>query len=565
MSSILIFLLVLSFLVFIHEMGHFLAAKACNIYVDRFSIGMPPRIAGFKWGETDYCIGALPIGGYVKMAGQEDAPLSEEEREKEYGNVPPERWFNNKPVWQRVFVLLAGPVANLILAVILFGLLAGMGEEVLKSSLEPRVGRVEPSYPAANAKLYALPEGQDTVDMSGEPDTVGWQPGDLILEMDGGPVENIVPDLAMKAMLHGERASHEFLIERTHADGSKTRYRCAVSPQRNEDERYPRFGVEPFSAVRIAEIHEDTPAAKAGLQPGDVIERANGAIVDSASFIELTQDLREGESLDLEVDREGEQLHLTLTPKTIGKLKSAIIGAPKGSDDPEKASAVVAYVEDAFKETTGLQRKDKIVEVNGKQMGYGELSDLIMDSPGKSLLLQIERPSILFGLLQKGETIILNLPVDSARAIGIGMTPEMVMHRVPPGKIVPEAFRKSYNALEQTLLTLKGLALRDVSPKDLGGPVMIFQITRDAASMGIGRLIFITAFISINLFVFNLLPLPVLDGGQILINGIEWVRRKPISIVALERYQTVGLVLVLGLMLYVTWNDVGRLITDALP
>jgi len=383
--------------------------------------------------------------------------------------------------------------------------------------------------------------------------------------MNGEPIENIVPDLAMNAMLHGEDMAHDFLIERTNHDGSKTHFRCALSPQRNGDERYPRFGVEPFSEVRIAEIHEDTPAEKAGLQPGDIIERANGDVVDATTFVNLTQDLPEGESLDLAVNRGGEMIHLTLTPKTVGKLKSAIIGAPKGADKPEEATPVVAYIDDDFKETTGLQRKDKILGVNGEKIGYEAFSKLLMASPGETLSVEIERPAIMYGLLQKHAILTLDLPVDVARAIGIGMREEMIMHQVPPSQIVPEAFRKSYQALSNTLLTLKALAFRDVSPKDLGGPVMIFQVTSQAASMGLGRLIFITAFISINLFVFNLLPLPVLDGGQILINSIEGIRRKPISMVVLERYQTVGLVLVIGLMLYVTWNDVGRLITDMLP
>src|SRR5512147_1887991 len=99
MLGILIFLAVLSTLVFWHELGHFIAAKVCGIYVDQFSIGMPPRLFGVKIGETDYCVSALPIGGYVKMAGQEDAPRSAEEREKEYAHVPPHRFYNNKPVW----------------------------------------------------------------------------------------------------------------------------------------------------------------------------------------------------------------------------------------------------------------------------------------------------------------------------------------------------------------------------------------------------------------------------------------------------------------------------------
>src|SRR6056297_2980426 len=124
--DIIVFLLVLSLLIFVHELGHFMAAKACNVYVDRFSIGMPPRVFGIRLGETDYCVGLLPIGGFVKMAGQEDAPLSEEEREEQYGHVPPERWFNRKPVWQRYIVTIAGPFMNLVLAVVLYGALAAV-------------------------------------------------------------------------------------------------------------------------------------------------------------------------------------------------------------------------------------------------------------------------------------------------------------------------------------------------------------------------------------------------------------------------------------------------------
>ena len=125
--DILIFILVLGVLIFVHELGHFLAAKACNIYVDRFSLGMPPRAFGVKIGETDYCIGALPLGGYVKMAGQEDAPLSDEERDSTYGHVPEHRWFNKKPVWQRCIVIVAGPLMNFVLAIVLYGVVAAVG------------------------------------------------------------------------------------------------------------------------------------------------------------------------------------------------------------------------------------------------------------------------------------------------------------------------------------------------------------------------------------------------------------------------------------------------------
>lgn len=565
MTNILIFLLVLSFLVFFHELGHFLAAKACNIYVDRFSVGMPPRVFGFKWGETDYCIGALPIGGFVKMAGQEDAPLSEEEREREYGAIPPDRWFNNKPVWQRLMVLLAGPVANLILAVVLYGVLVGVGEQVPESMLSPRVGKVQADYPAASARLYAIGDQTETPDMSGEPDAIGWKTGDVIVSMNGAPIENIVPALAVNALLHGDSTQHDFVIERTNPDDSKSLFRCSMMPAKKNDEPYPRFGVEPYSAVLVADVMPDTPALAAGLQADDIILQANGAIVDSATFLELTQDMPEGGTLDLLVARGEERIHLTLAPKTVGRLKSVVLGASGGRDTAETTPPVVSLIEKEYSASTGLQRKDVITTVDGNPITAKAFQDLLMASPGKTLSVTVQRPAILFGALQRGAELKMELPVDSVRAIGIAMSTKTVFHRVPMAEIFPAAIDKSYTAVSQTLLTLKALALRDVSPKDLGGPVMIFQVTRDAAAMGWGRLLDITALISINLFVFNLLPLPVLDGGQILINSIEGIRRKPVSMVVLERYQTVGLVMIIGLMLFVTWNDVGRLITDLLP
>ncbi|GAG17799.1 unnamed protein product, partial [marine sediment metagenome] len=154
--DIIIFLLVLGLLIFVHELGHFVAAKACGIYCCRFSLGMPPRLFGFTIGETDYCVGAIPVGGYVKMAGQEDAPLSEEEREREYGHVPSDRWFNNKPAWQRCVVLVAGPLMNLVLAIVLYALVAATGAEVMEIQVDSRIGEVVPGSPAAQAPMYAV-------------------------------------------------------------------------------------------------------------------------------------------------------------------------------------------------------------------------------------------------------------------------------------------------------------------------------------------------------------------------------------------------------------------------
>ncbi|MDZ7372855.1 MAG: RIP metalloprotease RseP [candidate division KSB1 bacterium] len=154
--TIVSFIIVLGVLIFVHEFGHFLAAKAVGIRVERFSLGFPPRLIGKKIGDTDYCISAIPFGGYVKMAGMIDESLDTD-------SIKGEPWeFMSKPLWARFLAIFSGPLMNLLLAIVVFGLLAywaGVGVPV-----GPVVGEVQPGMPAEKA---------------------GFQPGDHIVEIDG--------------------------------------------------------------------------------------------------------------------------------------------------------------------------------------------------------------------------------------------------------------------------------------------------------------------------------------------------------------------------------------------
>ncbi len=567
MTNLIIFLLVLSFLVFFHELGHFLAAKACGIYVDRFSVGMPPRIFGVKWGETDYCIGALPIGGFVKMAGQEDAPMSEEERAKEYAKVPPDRWFNNKPVWQRIIVIVAGPFMNLVVAVVLYGVIAGVGADVPEWEVNAQIGKVESNAPASEAPMWRL----DTDQLNGfpqslyasEPDAIGWQTGDRILAVGGSTIDTI-SDLAIEAVLGGENRVHNIVIERPYPDGSTERYLTRVSPRMlDEEDNYPRFGVAPFTTALVGDVMEAMPAQSAGLQEGDIIYRANGQRVDATTFREMTEVIPEGEEMVLEVLRNGELTELTLRPGTIGRIQELNV-APSGPDT-ENAPVEVILISQALQEATGLQRRDIIEEVNGMPATMDNFRELERANPEGDLQLQVQRPAIFFGMLQSSDSLELTVPVNAVRAVGIGMTTQTVFQRTPPAQVIPEAFRQSYLAFSRTILTIKALIVQDVSIRDLGGPVMIYDVTTQAADAGWVWLTRITAFISINLAIFNLLPIPVLDGGLLVLNTIEGIRRKPVSPKFQERYQTVGLLFIVSLMLFVTWQDIGRLISNSLP
>lgn len=567
MIGFVVFILVLSLLVFVHELGHFLAAKACNIYCDRFSIGMPPRLFGFKWGETDYCIGALPFGGFVKMAGQEDAPLSDEEREATYGHVPSDRWFNNKPVYQRIIVLVAGPLMNLALAFAIYVFIAARGAEVPVSELEARVGMIEKGAPAESAPLWLLAEGETDADTSRPADATGWQTGDLILTMNGAPVKNVA-EIAVNGVLKGEGATHAFVMERSEADGRTLRYYSEVSPKKlNEADEYPRIGFAPYDGALVSDVLGDSPAAAAGLEAGDLILRVNGAPVDRATFVKRVEETPEGESLTLAVQRGESTIEKTLTPVTMGRLNELFITSRYNAISGEGAEAipVVAGLTPEYAERTGLMEKDRIVSINGQPATAKLLYELEKSNPGGALSVTVERPAVLFGLMRGASTFEAELPVASVRAIGVGLESPTVFHRVPAAEVLPTAWQECKQQVGLVIGTIQALVSQNVSAKELGGPVMIAQVTMQAAELGWERLFRTTAFISLNLFILNLLPLPVLDGGQIVVNLIEAIRRKPLSFAIQERIQQVGVVMLIALMLFVTWNDVNRIIGSLIP
>ncbi len=564
--KLLIFLAVLSLLVFFHEFGHFVAAKLCGIYVKRFSIGMPPRVIGFKFGETDYCIGAIPFGGFVMMAGQEDVPLSDEEREKEYGGVPEHRWFMNKPVWQRLIVLVMGPLMNLVLAVLLYGLIAVVGAEVPESEAMARVGDTAKDSPAATAPMFHM-NGSQLPAVTGSPDATGWQSGDLIVSVDGKPISNI-QDLAMAAVLNGTGTLHDVIIERETGKGAPERFFSRIAPKVIDESKRPRFGVSSFDTVVVSDVAAASPAADAGLKKGDIVRRADGKPIPLGLFFEHFEKIPEGGETTLEIDRAGTPMTITVKPHTVGRILGFAALGEVGRDGTEvmdKGVPTVRVILPELAAKTGIKRLDKIVEVNGQPATPQALQDAVEKSPGGTVQLKIARPAVMFGLIQKPETKTATVSVDSVRDIGMTPQPKTVFQRYPLSKAIPKAWQESWLAVNRTLLTLKGLVFRDISPKDLGGPLMIYDVTTKAAAAGWDWLVRITAFISVNLFVFNLLPLPVLDGGQVVINVLESIRRKPLSETFLMRFQQVGIVMILALMLYVTFNDVVRKVTEMIP
>jgi len=585
--NVIVFVFVLGILVFFHELGHFIAAKACGIYCDRFSLGMPPRLFGIRIGETDYCVGALPVGGYVKMAGQEDVPRSEEERQAEYGDVPPERWFLNQPVWQRAIVLAAGPFMNLVLAVLLYALVAGVGAYVPESEVDTRIGYVTPGSSAATAPLYAVPAGVTAVAGDREPDAVGWQTGDRVLSIDGERAERF-QDVARSALL-GVGRTLDVEIERVDANGAVQRYMSPIKPEVLEGERHPRFGIEPFRTAMVGKVLDGMPAKTRGILPGDVITHVNGKVVDSTTFADAVTRMANGEVLDLRLLREDETIDIQLSPTVIGRLpgvafepplytdveeeleaRPEVIAAAKSGDteeaeQTESSDAPEASGDEQDAPRPGLLRKDILLNVDGRPATVEGLRRIAVADPSASLTVEVLRPAIWLGLLRRESVETLQVDLTPVGVVGILWQEKKVFHRTPLAQVPAEGLRKSRQALDTTVRVLSMLVTGGLSPTDLGGPVMIFRVTAGAARRGYFWLLEITALISINLFIFNLLPLPVLDGGQLVFLGIEGIRRKPVSTRVAVIVQQVGLVLIIGLMLFVTFNDVRGWVDSIVP
>ena len=280
-QTILIFIGALMILVFIHELGHFLAAKMFGMRVERFSVGFPPRIWGIQRGDTDYCIGATPLGGYVKISGMIDESMDTEHLASE-----PQPWeYRSKPIWQRMVVITAGVIFNMILA---FFIYTGMFWSLGKLSL-----------PIEKVAGIYVPEGSLL-------ENVGFETDDKIVGVNGNYVDDFA-ELVSISELTSSNLSYQLVrdgmiidlfIPSTFLDSLKEQ------PFLDEINTYPPI---------ISSISMGSPAEDAGLQVGDRFVEVNGDPIDY--WLELTQIIRNSEGIiEFVVEREGQRLNLNILP-----------------------------------------------------------------------------------------------------------------------------------------------------------------------------------------------------------------------------------------------------------
>ena len=420
----------LGVLVFVHELGHFLAAKRVGIKVLKFQLGFNPTILSFRRGDTEYSIGALPLGGYVKMAGENP------EEERSGGSDE----FLSKSKWERFQVLIMGPVMNLLLALVLGAVLLYQGAEKPAYEDQPVVvGTVLASSPAAQA---------------------GIQPGDRIVAVADRTV-NTWEDFLFAI---GTRANRELSI-RLQRDGSElTR---TVTPTPSKDSRFEigEIGVQPNVHPHIRSIVPGEAAEKAGLLANDVVVAIDGEVITFSYQLQEAIAKRPEQPISMSLLRDGAPITVSATPGRRG---------------------------------------------NSGLLGISIADETVTIKPGA------------FGAV----TMSLQKNVQMAGLI---------------------------------LETVWGLFTRQTSPKQLMGPVAIAQLSGETAQLGLMALLGLMASISLNLGLINLLPIPILDGGHIFIMALEGIARRDFSMRVKEKLLLVGFVAIMMLMVTVIYNDLTRI------
>ncbi len=427
MEYVLAFLILIGVLIWFHELGHFLMAKLFGVKVEIFSIGFGPVILSKKVGETEYRLSALPLGGFVKLYGEEE-------------QIEDKRAFSSKPNWQKILIAFGGPLFNFILAILLFALIAMVGRQVPKYVYEkPLVGHV-----VENSIAYKL----------------GIKERDIILEINSKKVQN---------WKEVESTVFENILAKE----------WSVKVLRDEEEinlflkdsisKSAGFGAEPWLPAIVGKVIEDSPASQVGLQAGD-----------------------------------------------------------------------------------------KILKVNGKEIrGWYELVKHVRESKDRPVLLTIQRGDSI-----EEKTVIPKVdPRTGMPILGIAPYVETMKTKESPLQALSEGFQRTYMLSLLSMKALWSLVTGGLSIKTLGGPIAIAQLAGESAQHGLIPFIGMMAFISVQLAIFNLVPLPILDGGLILLFLMESIRRKPFSPKFKEAWVKAGYAIIIVLAGFVILNDILRILS----
>lgn len=425
------FLIMIGVMILIHELGHYWAARFFDVKVHTFSFGFGPRLFGFKKGETDFRFSLILLGGYVKMEGEQPGD--------EHAQDP--RSFQSKPRWQRLIILFAGPAMNIILAVaVLTGLFMVRFPKV-PSSPSPEIGYVVPNSAAAKA---------------------GLKEGDRIVQI-GDTVHPTWEDIGMKEVAS---AGHTMSVW---VDRNGQRELFHVTPVLDPKTGAGFAGWGEQSQIEVAGLLADSPAAKAGLKPGDVINSVNGQPIYS-------------------------------TPK-VHDIITASGGKPV----------------------------DVVYSRNGKVSSVDLRPEQLTNNGSKEWM------------------------------IGVTLQPKVVFVSLAFPQALTESVHENAKSATFIYQFLRGIVERRMSPKSVLGPIKIVQVSGEEAREGPMAYLGLMAALSLNLAIVNLLPIPILDGGSILMLIVEMFMRRDLSLQVKEAALRLGFVFLMVVFAFVIYNDISKL------
>jgi len=562
-------LVMLSVLVIIHEAGHFVLAKLFKVGVPVFSIGMGPRVTGFQVGDTDFRIAAFPVGGYVQMAGAD--PFGEEDPD---AWLDPEDDFMQKPVWQRLLIMLAGPAANLLLPLVVLTAVLVVGENRADSV----VGLVLPDTPAAQVGLQA----------SDEITSVNDQPVDFW----GDLAEDLEGEVGKAVVLGVKR------------DGQQKHFTLPVGAVKLTPDVLADMRALGLSWMKVSSqvgVDDPTsPAARAGLATGDAIVAVDGDEVRTWQEMmnALSQDALHQVTYRHPLNPKERTDDASAYETRSTALRAIPDWSPRSGDPLGNVWGLVpvqvfvgAYAKDSAASAAGVELNDRIYAIDGKPVrDWNDLLRMVQATAppdeqvtsGGCLGGHVDLPQpreLKLTVIRDGKVLDLafrpRMTRELVRAmvryrplIGIKQYPDAFVDgheqikRYGLFEAMPEAARETTGVIGTTFGVLAQFVTRERKASEtIGGPIAIFDMAGKSAASGLTSFGRMMAAISVGLAIINLLPVPVLDGGQILFFAIEGLRGRPLSLALRERIQMIGVLLLVVVFLYVSVSDISRVIS----
>ncbi len=535
-ESIIPFTLLLGILVFVHEMGHFLVARACGVRVEVFSLGFGKKIFSFKKGDTVYCLSLIPLGGYVKMFGEQPADAKENILSEEDKKVS----FTHKTVWQRIAIVSAGPLMNFLFAILVFGFISYTGEETRAA----RIAEVTENSTAALAGLKAQ---------------------DLILSVNGSPVRSF--EEFQRQLNNSQNSDAKLLVQQ---GSSKAReitvpVKTISNPNIFSSQKMAGQieGLLPYGKGTLVAVKFDTIAHRSGFKTGDEIIKINETPLKNWTDLNL---LLNAEKAVITVSR---TVADSKKPENVEIIFSAATNKFKnieeiGFEHPELYLEQVVPGSPAAK--ADLKQFDKIISINGVPMkvwenvlntikSYDEKDALnvVISREGTEILKKIT-PEMTSQMTVQGKE-------DRRFTVGI-----LAMANISQPEIITikeenvfaaatKGFNRSWDISVMTVMSFVRLFQGEVSHKNIGGLISIGKAAKDSYAMGAQTFLMTMGILSISLFILNLLPVPVLDGGHLVFYFIEIVKGSPLSVKKMELAHQIGFALLMGLMVLALFND----------